>query len=186
VTLPVVVILVFVFVSVFGSPSPSPSSTSPAVLPPLTPSAPPSSAAAAAPCTKLLATLPEELDGLQPRIVHPKPDSVFVVAWGDPAIVLKCGMPRPAGLTPGSSAQLFSANGADGVYWLPVRQSSQTVWTTVDRVVYIQVTVPNSYSEPPLASLARAISAALPRVCVPQAAPGQPLPPQQTLCTHRK
>lgn len=189
-TLPVIVIVVFLIAVVFAPSHPrSPSGSgaaSPSALPALTPAAPPSDAAAAGPCTQVLAALPEKLTDLQPRVVHPRPDSVFVVAWGDPAIVLKCGMPRPAGLTPGSSAQLFSANGADGVFWLPVRGPSDTVWTTVDRAVYIQVTVPNSYAQPPLAPLGAAIGKALPRVCVPQAAAGQPLPPQQELCTQRK
>lgn len=187
-TLPVVVILVFLFVGVFGSPSATtPSSSSqPSALPPLTPSAPPSDPATVGPCTKVLAALPETLAGLPGRVVRPKPDSVFVVAWGNPAIVLKCGMPRPAALKPGSSAQLFSANGAEGVFWLPVRGPSATTWTTVDRAVYVQVTVPNSYKQPPLAPLGEAIAKALPRVCVPQSAPGQPLPPQQHLCAERR
>lgn len=185
-TLPLVVILVFLFVGVLGSsPSGSPSS-SPSALPPLTPSAPPSNPTTVGPCTKVLAALPESLAGLPGRVVRPKPDSVFVVAWGEPAVVLKCGMPRPTALTPGSSAQLFSANGANGVFWLPVRGSTDTVWTTVDRAVYVQVTVPNSYKQPPLAPLGDAIGKALPRVCVPQSAPGQPLPPQQQLCAERR
>jgi hypothetical protein len=42
------------------------------------------------------------------------------------------------------------------------------------------------YRQPPLGPLADAIAKALPAVCVPQAAPGQPPVDPNTLCTHRR
>jgi Protein of unknown function (DUF3515) len=104
-----------------------------------------------------------QLDGYSPRIVHPYPDdSAAVVAWGNPAIVLQCGVPRPTGLTVDSSALVLLV---DGINWLPVGDSKTTVFTAIDRVVYIQVTVPKSYAQPPLASISDAIAGVLPAVC---------------------
>lgn len=183
-TLPIVVVLALLFAHVTGSPSSAPSgSTSPSALPPLSPSAPPSDPAASAPCTKVLQALPIQLGSLAPRVVHSKPPTPFVVAWGDPAVVLRCGVPRPGRLHPGSSAPL---TGVNGVFWLVRKGESENTWTTVDRAAYIEVTVPREYRQPPIGPLARAIATALPRVCLPQAAPGQSPPPTSKLCTRRK
>ena len=123
-------------------------------------SAPPANAAADAPCQGVEQKLPITLAGLGGR---PALSSwAYVDAWGDPAVVLRCGVPRPAGLSPGSSAQIIAI---DGVNWLPVQQSKQTVWTSVDRAAYVEVSVPRSYTQPPLAPISDAIAAALPAVC---------------------
>jgi hypothetical protein len=156
-------------------------------LPPISPSAPAPNAATTRPCTSVLQYLPQRLDGMAPRVVHPQPDSPFVVAWGEPAIVFRCGVDRPAELAPQSSEQIFSANGAGGPYWLPVREATQTVWTVIDRAVYIELTVPNSYQQPPLAPIGTAVAKGLPEaVCLPQAAVGQTPPDAARLCTHRR
>jgi hypothetical protein len=182
--LPIILVLALLFGHVIGPGSPSPSgSAAPSALAPLTPSAPPSNAAASAACTKVLQALPVSLGTLAPRVVHPDPPTPYVVAWGDPAIVLRCGVPRPAALVPGSSALL---NGVNGVFWLVHRGTSQVTCTTVDRAVYIEVTVPRTYRQPPISPLATAIGKALPRVCLPQAAPGQSPPPPSQLCARRK
>lgn len=151
-------------------------------LPPLTPSAPPSNPATQAPCTKLLTALPVQLGTLVPRIVHPRPDSPFVVAWGDPAVVLRCGVARPSALKPGSAALDIGVN---GVFWLPVQHKDLTVWTAVDRAAYIEVTVPKSYAQPPLGPISDGVAKALPVACVPGAAQGEPQPDPKTLCTNR-
>jgi hypothetical protein len=156
-------------------------SASPSALPPVAASAPPSSAAAEQPCAQVLSRLPVALDGLPPRVVHTTPSSPFVVAWGNPAIVLRCGVPRPARLTATSGLL-----GVDGVYFLPVRTGGQTVFTAIDRAVYVEVDVPTSYSQPPLGPLATAIAKSLPAVCKPQALAGEIPPPTKDLCTHRK
>jgi hypothetical protein len=158
----------------------SPSSS---VLPPISASAPPSDPAAVGPCAQVISRLPVQLDGRSPRIVHTTPSSSFVVAWGEPAIVLRCGVPRPARLRPGSAAQLFDVN---GVNFLPVRRGDETAFTAIDRAVYVEVDVPTSYTQPPLGPLATAIGRALPQVCKPQPLPGESPPPQNQLCTRRK
>jgi Protein of unknown function (DUF3515) len=126
--------------------------------------------------------LPLRLAGQNVRATATNPASPFVVAWGSPAIVLRCGVNRPAALVPASGA--FIAN-VDGVNFLPTKSSGQTVFTTVDRVVYIEVTVPSSYSQPPLGPIADVISKALPAVCAVPAV-GQPEPATGQLCTRRK
>jgi hypothetical protein len=146
-------------------------------LGPVTVLAPPANPAADAPCTKLLGALPLTLNGLP---VRPALSSwTYVVAWGDPAIILRCGVPRPADLKPASSAQTI---GVDGVYWLPIAQKKQTVWIAIDRAAYVEVSVPKSYAQPPLAPIADAIAAKLPAVCVVDPAVTDP----NRLCTHRK
>jgi len=181
VTLPLVVILALLL----GHANRHPKATAragtgqPSVLAPISVAAPPTDPAAVAPCTKLLAALPVQLGELAPRIVHPTPDSPFVVAWGNPAVVLRCGVGRPSALRP-ASADLDI--GVDGVYWLPVPREQGTVWTTVDRAVYVELTVPKAYPQPPLGPISDAVAKVAPPVCV--------VDPKQSdttrLCTHRK
>jgi hypothetical protein len=134
-------------------------------LPAVTASAPPEAARFAAQCTKVLQRLPVQLHGLAPRVVHTTPDTPFVVAWGDPPVILRCGVARPAVLHPGSSAELLSATGRGGPYFDVTRSGDDEVWTSVDRAVYIAVAVPLQYASGPVPPLARAIAAALPPVC---------------------
>ena len=134
-------------------------------LPAVTAPAPPYAARFAAQCTKVLQRLPVQLHGLAPRVVHTTPDTPFVVAWGDPPVILRCGVGRPAALHPGSSAQLLSATGSAGPYFAVTRSGDDEVWTVVDRAVYIAIAVPARYASSPVPPLARAISAALPPVC---------------------
>lgn len=150
-------------------------------LAPVRVSAPPANPAADAPCTKLLSALPITLADLPGRPAQSS--STYVAAWGDPAVVLRCGVPRPAALRPGSADLDIAIN---GVLWLPARHQDDTVWTAVDRTAYIEVTVPKSYAQPPLGPISDAIATTLPAVCVAQASPGQPPPDPKRLCTNRK
>jgi hypothetical protein len=177
VTVPLVLILGLLLGHAQEKKAAKPTTTSGSVrLSPVNVAAPPANSAADVPCTKLLGELPITLNDLAGR---PALSTwTYVVAWGDPAIVLRCGVPRPAALTPGSSAQTI---GIDGVYWLPVAQKNVTVWTSIDRAVYIEVTVPKTYAQPPLAPISDAITKALPAVCVVDPNEADP----SLLCTHR-
>lgn len=179
-TVPAVVILALALGHAKDHPKNAASPTPGHVLPALSPSAPQVNAAAQGPCTKLLTTVPVELGSLAPRVVHPQPDSAFVVAWGDPAVVLRCGVGRPAGLSPGSADFVLGAN---GVNFLHTAQGKTQVFTAIDRAAYIEIQVPASYSQPPLGPLADAIAKALPPVCVLDAT-GTTDPTK--LCTNRK
>jgi len=160
------------------------STKTPKVLPAVSVSAPLANPAADTPCTALLSNLPLSIatsEGtLEPRVAHST--WTYVVAWGDPAIVLRCGVPRPKALVPNSSALLIPVN---GVVFLPVNGKKVNVFTAVDRAAYIEVSVPTSYAQPPLGPIADAISKSMKQVCLPQAAPGQPEPDPAKLCARR-
>ena len=145
--------------------SPSSSSQPTAAL---TPSAGPNIVSQAAPCTKVLAQLPLQLDTLDQRVVHPKPDTPFVVAWGNPAVILRCGAARPKSLHPGSATLYIQVAGTvpSAPYYDVTSTDGAEVYTTVDRAAYVSITVPSKYQGstevPPLSD---AIAKALPAIC---------------------
>jgi hypothetical protein len=181
VTVPLVVIIALAIGALSGGGGASPSST-PSVLPPLSPAGPPHAVAEQKACTKVLAQLPVQIGKLAQRIVHPHPDSPFVVAWGDPAVVLSCGVDRPKDLHPGSAAE-FQSGGIDtGPYYDVSSSGAANVWTTVDRGPYIAITVPATYQGADvLPPLSRAIADALPAVCSTDPS----TPDVSKLCTRR-
>jgi hypothetical protein len=140
-------------------------------------------------CAQLLSALPVQIDAttaagaatLAPRRVIATPANAQVLAWGDPAVVLICGVSRPAALAPNSSNLLAGFN---DVFWLPTTSKSQTVFTTVDRSIYIQVTVPSAQDVQPLPIIATAVAKVLPPVCQVQGE-GETQVPTASLCTHR-
>lgn len=116
---------------------------------------------AALPCASLIDGLPESVAGVQRRDVEPA--DAPAAAWGDPAIVLRCGVPRPEGLDKFATCQE-----ADGVGWyVPEEQVTGSplplTITTVDREVFVEVFLPEKYWPPAVAmiDLAPAISGAL-------------------------
>jgi hypothetical protein len=174
---PVVVIVAFALGRNADNPHPAAKSSGP--LPPITVSAPPPNAAADAPCAQVLSALPIQLGQLAPRVVHAQPDSPNIVAWGDPAVVLRCGIPRPADFVPTSDVYNVGT-----VYWLAVKQKSATVWTAVDRSVYVEVTVPQKQAFQPLPLLGQAIAKKFKPICaVPE---DNSNPPPNQLCVNRK
>ena len=97
------------------------------------------------------------MDGAERRAVEPSSD--LTAAWGDPAIVLRCGVERPAEYEPTSLLGTY-----DGVDWLPVEADDGYVFYATGRVAWIEVRVPSAYApEPnPLIDLASAISGSVP------------------------
>jgi hypothetical protein len=177
--LPVTVLLAFLLTAHLdtgsGSGRPAqPSSTGP--LPGVTVAAPPSpDTATQQACVKVFAKLPVQLGSLPPRKTDT--NSSFVAAWGDPAVVLRCGVARPAALGTPQAAQLLDVN---SVIWQPVPQKMQTVYTTVDRSVYIEVSVPAG-ADQPLPLLAAAVQA-LPQLCTASDAAGNTTNPKLPIC----
>jgi hypothetical protein len=110
-------------------------------------------------CARLAEALPDELDGRQHR--GTEPDSPRTSAWGDPAVVLRCGVARPPGLT-GSEVVVV-----DGVGWVLAERPAAYVFTTSDLATYVQVRVPRSTprtaATAPLVDLAAPIEGALRR-----------------------
>lgn len=159
----VVVALVVVF-RVVGSGSPSSpvadvsgASTAPSrslgVLPVPAPIPDP---AADAPCTSLFQALPVQLEGDDPRVVQSA--SPYVRAWGDPPVVLVCGVAKPAGFT--STSGLIQINGV--AWYVDTTAADVVVWTAVDRAVYVQVRVPASADSSSVTDLTGPITTALP------------------------
>jgi hypothetical protein len=91
--------------------------------------------------------------------------------------VLRCGVAKPALLGSPQAAQLLDVN---SVIWQPDPQKAKTVYTTVDRSVYIEVTVPAG-ADQPLPLLAPAIQA-LPQLCTATDAAGNTTNPKLPVC----
>jgi hypothetical protein len=94
---------------------------------------------AAASCDTFLAALPATLDGQMSQEVSPA--DAPAGAWGDPPIVVRCGVERPPGLTP--DAQLFEV---DGLAWFPEELPDGYRFTTYDRDPAVEVVVPSAYA----------------------------------------
>ncbi len=125
-------------------------------LPVLPLEAPPVTPESEAPCTSLMSILPLDLQGEPSRRVDS--DSPFVYAWGEPPVVLVCGVDRPAGYTVGVSAIQIN-----GVQWyVDISDPDTTVWTTIDRPVYVQVRLPADVDSAPVTVLSTPIGEALP------------------------
>ncbi len=120
------------------------------------PAPPPADIARA--CAALHDALPGELDGQGRRRVTT--DSPLVAAWGDPPIVLRCGVPVPAAYQP--TGQVITVNGVD---WFPEQLTRGYVFTTVGRVANVEVTVPDAYAPEadPLVDLAGAVATRVPK-----------------------
>ncbi len=147
-------------------------------------SAPPSSdSATLSACAKVIGAMPLSLGGADVRATASNPASPDIVAWGDPPIVLRCGVDRPATLEPADSDFIIAV---DGVNLLPKKHGATTRYTVIDRAVYLDVDVPASYSQPPLAPIADAVAAQLPQVCKVADPTGATAVPDDQLCTHRR
>ena len=163
VVVPMVVVLI-VLTHVLGgrdNPSGSPAEVSGtskqrADLPVLPVDVPPVTPAADAACPGLMKVLPLDLMGEPSRRVDSA--SPFAYAWGDPPVVLVCGVDRPAGWVVGESAIQIN-----GVQWyVDTHDPDTTVWTAVDRSVYVEVRVPSSIDSGPVTALTTHIAQALP------------------------
>ena len=146
------------------APAPPGPSGSAGALGPVAVPAPPSSAAAARGCPAVISHLPVVLAGRQSRPAQSV--SPYVAAWGDPPIVLRCGVPRPVAFVRTSSLTVVN-----GVQWLAERRPGAVLWTAVDREVYVEVSVPAAYTSAAVVDLSGALTQALP-ARRPQPGPG--------------
>lgn len=111
-------------------------------------------------CRALHRELPQTVDGRQRRTADPESDLTAV--WGDPAIVLRCGVPRPEKM----SDPAAQAVEADGVNWMLERQEDGSPrFTTTYREAYVEVTLPAKYAHDvtPLAAFAGPVKQAVPK-----------------------
>ena len=126
-------------------------------VPPPTPSPTGSSARE---CAQLWAALPGTLEGQSRRATEP--DGVTTTAaWGDPPIVLRCGVGRPEDMAPTSEAVEI-----DGVAWFPQELTAGYRFTTTGLGTRVEVTVPDAYAPEtgPLVDLSPVIAASMPSV----------------------
>lgn len=113
-------------------------------------------------CAALLADLPDVVSDAVQRDVRDEPEGI--AAWGEPLIVLRCGVPLPPEYRP--DALLTEL---DGVAWLDIDGEGGTFFATVDRDPIVEVAVPADYAPQSdvLADLAPAIAAHIPERPLP-------------------
>jgi hypothetical protein len=107
-------------------------------------------------CPVLMGQLPLEIAGETARQVDS--DSPFAYAWGDPPVVLICGVAPPAGYVADTGTLAIS-----GVEWfVDDTDPDLYVWTTVDRLVPVEVRVPADHDSALVTALSPIISTTLP------------------------
>jgi hypothetical protein len=89
-------------------------------------------------CADLVAALPEVVADAVRRDVQP-PDPT-TAAWGDPPVILRCGVPAPV------ADPTTTVLEVDGVDWLPVPGEGGTFFSTLNRVATVEVAVPDDYA----------------------------------------
>jgi uncharacterized protein DUF3515 len=119
---------------------------------------------AARACRSLSEALPRRVDEQEREALDQ--DTPYAAVWGDPAIVLRCGVRRPVLLTPGSDSYDPTADAVDvnGVPWLMEEETDGIRFTTTERTMFVEVTVPDDYAPEvnPLADLAGAVDEHIP------------------------
>jgi hypothetical protein len=125
-------------------------------VPPVAIAAVPSPAAQAPQCQALLAALPDSLGDL-PRAETAQPTPAGTAAWrgdGDP-VILRCGLDRPAEFVVGAPVQMV-----DDVSWfrLDDPDTRRSTWVSVDRPVYIALTLPTDSGPTPIQTMSEAIA----------------------------
>jgi hypothetical protein len=111
-------------------------------------------------CQRLLQALPQRLgDYTRAAVMQPAP--VGAAAWqtedaGEP-VVLRCGLDRPGDFVVGSAIQLV-----DRVQWFEVHQDDRSTWYSVDRSVYVALTLPPGSGPTPIQQLSDVIDRTMP------------------------
>lgn len=116
-------------------------------------------------CANLVSALPPELpsNGKQlKRLAIAEPAPPAAAAWagerGEP-VVMRCGLGKPAEYQPTSQLREI-----DKVNWLPVEGDGATTWYTVDRPVYIALTIPDDAGTGVVQQMSETIATAVPAV----------------------
>ncbi|HEY5834673.1 DUF3515 domain-containing protein [Streptomyces sp.] len=109
-------------------------------------------------CRMLTDEVPRNVAGATQRAT--KPASPFTAAWGDPAIILRCGVPRPDEM----NNPLALGGEVSGVAWMMERPGDDVYrCTTTLRKAYVEVTIPGKYGDvTTLMDLANAIHTTVP------------------------
>ncbi|MFH0173057.1 DUF3515 domain-containing protein [Streptomyces cacaoi] len=111
-------------------------------------------------CRNLDEALPSTVDDLGRG--DPSPASALTAGWGNPAIILRCGVERPDKM----SDENADGVEVDGVGWLLEEQDGGAFrFTTTLRRAYVEVTIPKDRTGDgmaPLVDLAPSVKKAIP------------------------
>jgi len=89
-------------------------------------------------CTEFGSILPVSLGGALLRDTRPR--SPGTKAWGDPAIVLRCGVAVPNSYS--AASQLLSVN---DVNWYPEELEAGVRFTSMETIELVEVSIPIAY-----------------------------------------
>ncbi|MFF3456575.1 DUF3515 domain-containing protein [Streptomyces sp. NPDC002730] len=119
------------------------------------PSPPPEEASL---CRALHKELPDSVAGQDRN--DPEPASELTAGWGDAAIVLRCGVPRPEKMSDPQSKGVE----VNGVNWLLEQREAGPRFTTTYRKTYVEVTLGKQYAHDigPLTDLAGPVKKTVP------------------------
>ncbi|MEB3023208.1 DUF3515 domain-containing protein [[Mycobacterium] crassicus] len=120
-------------------------------------------------CNAVLHGLPQQLGDYQrSEIAAPAPEGAAAWAAGPgDAVVLRCGLDRPADFVVGSPIQVVNH-----VQWFEVREGDRATWYAVDRQVYLALTLPPGSGPTPIQELSDLLDSSV------AAVPIRPAPPR--------
>ncbi|BBZ75067.1 membrane protein [Mycolicibacterium anyangense] len=117
-------------------------------------------------CRTLVNDLPDRLGDVS-RAPAVEPVPAGAAAWraepdGD-AVILRCGIDRPAEFVVGSPIQMV-----DQVQWFRLDDpaADRSTWVTVDRPVYVALTLPSGSGPSPIQTVSDLIARTLPQVAI--------------------
>ena len=120
----------------------------------------PAPRADSADCRALVDALPEQLGDYQ-RAAAADPAPPAAAAWratpDGEAVILRCGLDRPAEFVLGSPLQVV-----DEVSWFEIADQGRSTWFAVDRPVYVALTLPSDAGPTPIQEISRVIAKSLP------------------------
>jgi Protein of unknown function (DUF3515) len=120
----------------------------------------PAPKADSAECRTLLDALPEQLGDYR-RAPAADPAPAGAAAWqttpDGEAVILRCGLDRPAEFVIGSPLQVV-----DAVQWFEVADQGRSTWFAVDRPVYVALTLPQGSGPTPIQGISEVIAKSLP------------------------
>ena len=110
-------------------------------------------------CADLVASLPDVVDDAVRRDVDASPPGV--AAWGQPPIILRCGVAEPTGLDP--TQAVFEVG---GIGWRALAGQGGTFFYTDGRTAVLEVAIPDDYAPESvvLLDLADAVATSVPPV----------------------
>lgn len=110
-------------------------------------------------CAGFIDALPDTLSTVGERR-SVEPGGGLTAAYGDPPVPVRCGVPRPAALSAGSTLVTV-----DGIDWFPEQLTGGWMMTTTALVANVEITVPTEQGHAPsvAADLGPTIAATLPK-----------------------